>query len=445
MIDFISDVLARVREILAENPHVIFPGSTRSYVAAASDIMARITMARGGEDPVDLIVRVGVQNLYNSVKVDDDRMKKGILEEAFRRALGLGVERSGADEQRRAGVPSLFPLEGASEAYDEEYIGRILRSHASSVGYASYANLASIINSFVDPFSNIREKARVLRSLEAQLARLGLLEVDEYEGATRRVEARSSVRRSTSSEDSMRISDFSYPQNYPTLIKLLRSYRPGDPSGRVDLTRSSANMARKSLTGRPVSDEDIVVVEYSGTSALDIVLCLDVSGSMREVSGGSSKLSVAKRSLYRFIDHLYASGDRLGLVLFNFRADVLWGLHEVRKFRDYMLYLASRIFAGGGTNIASSLRVGREVLSRSRSQMKQLVLISDGRTVNSKEAIEEARRLRQQGVRIVTIGVGEDCDRNLLRDMAKVGGGMSIHIGNMSDLDRALKISRLLM
>lgn len=443
MIELISEILARVRSFLSENPHVIFPGSVRSYLAAASDIVSRIAIA-GKEDPVSIIVRIGVQNLYNSVKVDDERMKREILEEAFLRALELKPKRSEAEEQNRKGRSSLlFPQGHVAEPYDEDYVSRVIQSHASSVGYASFTNLANIVNSFVDPFSNIRDKVRVLKSLEAQLARLGLLEVDDYSESLKHLRAKRFVRSLHPADDSIRISDFSYPQNYPTLIKSLRSYKPGDPTSRVDLFKSSMNITRKNLTGKPVSDADITVVEYSQTSSADIVLCLDVSGSMREVSGGSSKLTVAKRSLYRFVEYLYATGDRLGLVLFNFRADVLWGLHDTRKFREHMLYLASRIFAGGGTNIASSLKVSGETFRRSRSQSKQLVLITDGRTMNSREAIEEARKLRQQGVRVSTIGVGSDCDKSLLKEIAKIGGGVSVHINSMADLDRALRHTRL--
>lgn len=66
---------------------------------------------------------------------------------------------------------------------------------------------------------------------------------------------------------------------------------------------------------------------------------------------------------------------------------------------------------GNGTNLAGALRSAREVLRD--KPLAALVLLSDGQPTVGGNPLEEARRLREAGVFVHTVGVGEEYVRNL--------------------------------
>jgi len=148
---------------------------------------------------------------------------------------------------------------------------------------------------------------------------------------------------------------------------------------------------------------------------LAVVLAMDTSGSMVRLTqrAAHDKLNSAKVAAVRFFDKLEAAAP-CGLVLFHhapYRSEPL--THDRRRLRD----LVDGAQASGGTAYldATSLAI-RMLATTAEPGQKVVVLMTDGRDVNSKrglaEVISEAKRNQ---VRVYTIGLGEPGHQDLVR------------------------------
>jgi Mg-chelatase subunit ChlD len=462
--------------------------------------MMRI-MLEGGVDYdkfKETVVRVGIENLYLSVETTNPEDKKRVLEEAFERAFedletrqsevgpesldqqvsgfNVGasdnfenVERGNNDETENTSgsIGGGFGSDLSAEESQDLTIGKTLVANVDErnkdarldsiistiyeilyggVGTVNFLNLAQLINMFIDPYANIVEKVQVLKKMEPYLRNYGLLPTDirrSREGERVFEALRNVVRNAMSGMGQVKIVRFTDIDKYPTYVVSVREYKIGDNYFDVDLQKTAMNLSRKTMMHKLFTNKDIVVKEYANVKTIDIVLCLDVSGSMRELSNGMPKIEIAKDAVAQYIEFLSKTNDRLAMVLFNFRADVLWSLHQVRRYWQQMNYMLKYVYAGGGTNLANALERSREVLTRSRSSSKHVICVTDGRTVNSSMCIKEAVRLRRGGTTISTIAIGENSDDELLMRLSKIGGGLFIKISSIHDLGKALIMDKL--
>jgi len=486
--------MARVYRYLSEDPRVVRPGSVRSFEAAVSDTIMRIVL-EGGVDferYKEIVTNIGIENLYLSVEVTNPDEKVRILREAFLNAFEEIEREVSSKEEQSGGGGTMGGSRSSGDlgnrnhnegslSYDyhgdlgerggvsghkggtgstgdrgdrgegdvpkvDTVISTVYEVLYGGVGTVNFLNLAQLINMFVDPYVNIIEKLNVLRRIEQYLRSYGLLPTDPRKGkeGDRVFETlRNTVKPLGSGVDQFKVVRFTETDKYPTYVVSVREYRVGDNYYDIDLQRTAQNVSRKVMLNKPFTNRDIVIKEYANVKSIDLVLSLDVSGSMRELSNGSPKIEIAKDAISQYIDFLARTNDRLSLILFNFRADILWGLHLVRRYSRHMNHLLRYIYAGGGTNLANALEKSREVLMKSKNSSRHVIFVTDGRTVNAGMCIREASRLRRNGATISTIAIGENSDDELLMKLSKIGGGLFIKINSIQDLGRALIIDKL--
>ncbi|MBP7148895.1 MAG: VWA domain-containing protein [Acidobacteria bacterium] len=142
------------------------------------------------------------------------------------------------------------------------------------------------------------------------------------------------------------------------------------------------------------------------TEGVDIVVALDVSGSMAaEDFQPKNRLAVAKEVVAEFARH--RTSDRVGLVVFAAKpltkspATTDTGLF-LRQLEDVHLDMLP-----DGTAIGSGLATALARLRRSEAKSKVVVLVTDG--VSNTGEIDPATAsdmARAMGVRVYTIGVG---------------------------------------
>ena len=146
------------------------------------------------------------------------------------------------------------------------------------------------------------------------------------------------------------------------------------------------------------------------SEGIDIVLALDVSGSMSaldyQVNGQRiSRLDIIKSTVENFIKQ--RPDDRLGLIVFGSQAytvcpltmDHQWLLENLRQVRIGLIEDATAIGSGLATSI---LR-----LKNSKAKTKVIVLLTDG--VNNSGSIAPltaANAAKLLGVKVYTIGAG---------------------------------------
>ncbi len=148
------------------------------------------------------------------------------------------------------------------------------------------------------------------------------------------------------------------------------------------------------------------------TSGRDLMLGVDISGSMREqdfrYSGRVvSRLSVVKQLGSQFIER--RSGDRIGLILFGAKAYVQTPLTYDRQTVQRFLGEAVVGLAGKATAIGDAIGLSIKRLRSRPQESRVLILLTDGaNTAGEVEPLEAAKQAKKLGIKIYTIGVGAD-------------------------------------
>ncbi|MEO8083510.1 MAG: VWA domain-containing protein [Ardenticatenales bacterium] len=157
------------------------------------------------------------------------------------------------------------------------------------------------------------------------------------------------------------------------------------------------------------------------TQRTDVVLAIDTSSSMQELdANGDTLLAGAKHAARTFIDLLALPNDQAAVVSFNTDAllvQPLTGDAAVLKTRIDGLPSAQ------GTRIDRGLAVAFDELMSPRrrpANLPVLILLTDGQPQGGTEAntVATARRVRDAGIIVYTVGLGPDVDGGFLIGLA---------------------------
>lgn len=148
-------------------------------------------------------------------------------------------------------------------------------------------------------------------------------------------------------------------------------------------------------------------VEQTGRG-IDLVLAVDVSGSMEIQDLRPNRLEAAKRLAANFVDG--RAGDRLGLVAFAGSAYSLAPLTtDYDLLREDLAGLKLGLIADDGTAIGTALGVAINRLRASTARSRVCILLSDGEnTGGALDPLLAARLAHAYGIRLYTIGLGRD-------------------------------------
>ncbi|HXI84413.1 MAG TPA: VWA domain-containing protein [Verrucomicrobiae bacterium] len=148
------------------------------------------------------------------------------------------------------------------------------------------------------------------------------------------------------------------------------------------------------------------------TEGIDIVLVLDISGSMwaRDYQKGlqpESRINAAKDVVREFIRA--RPNDRIGMVVFGTRAYVA---SPLTLDHDWLERNLDRVRVGlveGNTAIGAGIGTAVNRLRDTKAKSKVIVLLTDGgENVRNPPALEAAKAAREFNVRIYAVGAGSD-------------------------------------
>jgi len=198
---------------------------------------------------------------------------------------------------------------------------------------------------------------------------------------------------------------------------------------------------------------------------VDIMLCLDTSGSMQAIDfeiddNPVTRLTAVKKVVREFIKK--REMDRIGLVVFGEEA---FTQSPLTLDKGLLLTLVDQMqigMAGDRTAIGSAIAVGGKRLKELEAKSKTLILLTDGRhnagTVTPEEAAEAVRAL---GIKVYTIGVGGkgpapfkvntafgprlinqevDLDERTLKKVASIGSGQYFRAADSDQLSEIYEI-----
>lgn len=165
---------------------------------------------------------------------------------------------------------------------------------------------------------------------------------------------------------------------------------------------------------------------------IDIVLALDVSGSMLDpgLSAGS-KLEGAKRAIKEFIAG--RKNDRVGVVIFESESRVVSPLTLDYRQLQQIVDKVNNGLLRDGTAIGLGIADSANLLRESRARSKVIILATDGENNQHRLEPEDAVKIAEQAlkVKLYTIGLVQqgapanavEVDEKLMRRLAEQTGG----------------------
>jgi len=155
---------------------------------------------------------------------------------------------------------------------------------------------------------------------------------------------------------------------------------------------------------------------------LNLGFVLDRSGSM-----GGEKLAYTKQAVNYAVNHLTDS-DHASLTVYDGEVAVLVESQPISN-KDYFKSIVNQIFCGGCTNLSGGLVKGyREVMKHYEPEkVNRVLLMTDGLAnegiTDKSKLCRKVQEMKNTGVSVTTLGVGEDFDEDLLTAMAEASGG----------------------
>lgn len=140
---------------------------------------------------------------------------------------------------------------------------------------------------------------------------------------------------------------------------------------------------------------------------IDIVLCIDVSGSMTAQDFIPNRMEAAKKVAGDFIDRRVA--DRIGIVIFSGESFTQCPLTTDKAVLHAAVATIRNGLLQDGTAIGDGLSTSVDRLRSSRSKSKVVILLTDGENNGGLIGPDNAKEIAKAfGIKVYTIGVGTE-------------------------------------
>ncbi len=148
------------------------------------------------------------------------------------------------------------------------------------------------------------------------------------------------------------------------------------------------------------------VYEETESHGVDIMLCLDISGTMQaEDFHPKNRLFVAKETAKEFISK--RKGDRIGMVIFSALPLTQCPLTSDHKILNDIIDRIEYGILPDGTAIGMGLATAISRLKDSKAKEKVVILLTDGlNNAGEIEPITAAKLAQTYGIKVYCIGVG---------------------------------------
>jgi len=156
---------------------------------------------------------------------------------------------------------------------------------------------------------------------------------------------------------------------------------------------------------------------------LNLAIAIDTSGSMK----AAGKIEFVRAGLELMVDQLEEE-DEVSVVVYSNEANVVAEASGVAE-REGLKDIVRRLAASGGTNVYAGLERAFELVRDHQQPGRQnrVILLSDGNAtvgVTDDQAIlDMARDHTEEGIGLTTIGVGDEFNVQLMRQLSESGSG----------------------
>ena len=197
----------------------------------------------------------------------------------------------------------------------------------------------------------------------------------------------------------------------------------------IAIAQSIKNAARRKHS--KVLNKDIKINERKKTGKIDIIYCIDSSGSMK-----GDKLSMSKRSGIALAYKAIQERNRVGIISFD--SEIRKKIELNNNF-NFILSELVNIRASNQTNLTKVIESAIELLAKSKNT-KHIVILSDAMTnvgdEPKKEVLESAAIAKARGITISFIGIKLEEDAiEFARNIVDIGKGRLYRINDPENLD----------
>lgn len=232
-------------------------------------------------------------------------------------------------------------------------------------------------------------------------------------------------------------------------IIMQEGFRPVNPDVELAFPFVPANGVTVEGPGTvlDVPDADVIIAIQESWAFVkkqaDVVLLMDVSGSMQE----ENKIGQAQEAALRFLAEM-DSTNRVALTIFNDRVSSRIPLDSAETVRGEMEQAISGLRADGGTALFDALLQAVTELNESDdpNRIRALVLLSDGEDTQSERAAlnDVLRAIEASGndlnpVIVIPVAYGSNADITTLSSIARASN-TTVQSGDPNNIGRVLEI-----
>ena len=168
---------------------------------------------------------------------------------------------------------------------------------------------------------------------------------------------------------------------------------------------------------------------------ISISLIIDKSGSMSSGNGEVSKLTLAKEAAMNALDSLRES-DEINVIAFDDTYQNVVEMQSASNIKNIKEMIGG-ITVGGGTSIYPALEQGYKAQLNSKGKIKHIILLTDGEdSFSLSNYISLVNDIKNEGITLSTVSVGEDANESLLQALANQGSGRYYHTDKYTDIPR---------
>lgn len=164
--------------------------------------------------------------------------------------------------------------------------------------------------------------------------------------------------------------------------------------------------------------------EEGAKKFVNVVLLIDISGSTGSSfgTGSSSTVEEVEKALTIGVLNDLRPEDRAGVIAFNVDPHTVAELERVSDSKKELISKVQRLIYTGSTFIGEGLRGASRMIAQADGS-KNIVLFSDGKSGSMGDDLRQAKFAAESGIRVYTVGVGEDTNAEHMQAIAKAGNG----------------------
>ncbi len=164
--------------------------------------------------------------------------------------------------------------------------------------------------------------------------------------------------------------------------------------------------------------------EEGAKKFVNVILLIDISGSTGSSfgTGSSSTVEEVEKALAIGVLNDLRPEDRAGVIAFNVDPHTVADLERVSDSKKELISRIQRLIYTGSTLIGEGLRGANRMIAQADGS-KNIVLFSDGKSGSMGEDLRAAKFAAESGIKVYTVGVGEDTNTEHMQAIAKAGNG----------------------